>query len=169
MYYQQLGEHTMSIFKNMFSSADKCVASVITGLLSIFAPVWVPITAVGALILLDAIYGYKVSKKYGHPKIESHKAWKTIWKTRDAAVAITSASIIDQLVVTSISLHAVEVVAGMIALVEFWSLLESFSDLYPKWKIWKILKKVIKAKGEKYLDISLDKELPDDSNTELVS
>jgi hypothetical protein len=47
------------------------------------------------LILLDAIYGYKVSKKYGHPKIESHKAWKTIWKTRDAAVAITSASIID--------------------------------------------------------------------------
>ena len=159
MNYQQLGEHTMSIFKNMFSSADKCVASVITGLLSIFAPVWVPITAVGILILLDAIYGYKVSKKYGHPKIESHKAWKTIWKTRDAAVAITSASIIDQLVVTSINLHAVEIVAGMIALVEFWSLLESFNDLYPKWKIWKILKKVIKAKGEKYLDISLDKEL----------
>ena len=162
MNYQQLGEHTMSIFKNMFSSADKCVASVITGLLSIFAPIWVPITAVGALILLDAIYGYKVSKKYGHPKIESHKAWKTIWKTRDAAVAITSASIIDQLVVTSINLHAVEIVAGMIAL-------ESFSDLYPQWKIWKILKKVIKAKGEKYLDISLDKELPDDSNTELDS
>ena len=52
----------------------------------------------------------------------------------------------------------------MIALVEFWSLLESFSDLYPDWKIWKILRKVIKAKGEKYLDISLDKELPDDSN-----
>ena len=151
MNYQQLGEHTMSIFKNMFSSADKCVASVITGLLSIFAPVWVPITAVGILILLDAIYGYKVSKKYGHPKIESHKAWKTIWKTRDAAVAITSASIIDQLVVTSINLHAVEIVAGMIALVEFWSLLESFSDLYPKWKIWKILKKVIKAKGENQL------------------
>lgn len=169
MNYQQLGEHTMSIFKNMFSSADKCVVSVITGLLSIFAPVWVPITAVGILILLDAIYGYKVSKKYGHPKIESHKAWKTIWKTRDAAVAITSASIIDQLVVTSINLHAVEIVAGMIALVEFWSLLESFSDLYPKWKIWKILKKVIKAKGEKYLDITLDKELPDDSNTELDS
>lgn len=65
MNYQQLGEHTMSIFKNMFSSADKCVASVITGLLSIFAPVWVPITAVGALILLDAIYGYKVSKNMG--------------------------------------------------------------------------------------------------------
>lgn len=57
----------------------------------------------------------------------------------------------------------------MIALVEFWSLLESFSDLYPDWKIWKILRKVIKAKGEKYLDISLDKELPDDSNTKTNS
>lgn len=29
--------------------------------------------------------------------------------------------------------------------------------------------KVIKAKGEKYLDISLDKELPDDSNTKTNS
>lgn len=164
MNYQQIGEQTMSIFKNMFSSVDKGIASVLTGLLSIFAPVWVPITAVGAMIFLDAIYGYKVSKKYGHSKIESGKAWKTIWKTRDAAVAITSAHIIDQLVITSISLHAVEVVAGMIALVEFWSLLESFSDLYPKWKIWRILKKFIKQKGEKYLDISLDKELPDDTD-----
>lgn len=164
MTYQQLGEPTMSIFKNMFSSADKCVASIITGLISIFVPIWIPITAVGALILLDALYGYKVSKKCGHPKIESHKAWKTLWKVRDAGVAITSASIIDQLIITSVNIHAVEIVAGMIALVEFWSLLESFCELYPKWKIWKILKKVIKAKGEKYLDISLDKDLPDDSN-----
>lgn len=164
MTYQQLGEHTMSIFKNMFSSTDKAVASILTGAISIFAPIWVPITAVGALILLDAIYGYKVSRKCGHAKIESHKAWKTLWKIRDAGVAITSASIIDSFVIQSINLHAVEIVAGMIALVEFWSLLESFCELYPKWKIWKILKKVIKAKGEKYLDISLDKDLPDDSN-----
>lgn len=170
MNYQQVGEHTMSIFRNMFSSADRALASVITGIISILAPVWVPVSAVTALIILDAIYGYKVSKKYGHQKIESGKAWKTIWKTRDAFVAITSAHIIDQLVIQSISLHAVEVVAGMIALVEFWSLLESFSDLYPQWKIWGILKKVIKSKGEKYLDISLDKELQEkDVNTNKVS
>lgn len=164
MNYQQLGEYTMSIFKNMFSSVDKSIASVLTGLISFFAPIQIPITAVGILIILDAIYGYKVSKKYGHTKIESRKAWKTIWKVRDAAVAITSASIIDRLVVASIDLHAVEILAGMIALVEFWSLLESFSDLYPQWKIWSILQKVIKKKGEKYLDISLDKELPDDTS-----
>lgn len=164
MTYQQLGEHTMSIFKNMFSSTDKALASVLTGVISIFTPIQVPITAVGALIIIDAIYGYKVSRKCGHTKIESHKAWKTLWKTRDACVAITSASIIDSFVISSINLHAVEIVAGMIALVEFWSLLESFCELYPKWRIWRILKKVIKAKGEKYLDISLDKDLPDDSN-----
>lgn len=161
MNYQQLGEHTMSIFKNMFSSADKCLASMIAGTLSLFAPIQIPIIAVGILVILDAIYGYKVSRKYGHKQIESHKAWKTIWKTRDAAVAITSASVIDRLILPSIDLHAVEIIAGMIALVEFWSLLESFSDLYPQWKIWKLLQKVIKKKGEKYLDISLDKELPD--------
>lgn len=158
----------MSIFKNMFNSADRCIASITTGILSVFAPVWVPIAAVAVLIILDAIYGYRVSKKYGHPKIESHKAWKTIWKTRDAFVAIASAQMIDSLVITSINLHAVEMIAGMIALVEFWSLLESFCELYPKWKIWKVLKKVIKAKGEKYLDVKLD-EFTDDTNNKLGS
>ena len=57
----------------------------------------------------------------------------------------------------------------MIALVEFWSLLESFSDLYPQWKIWKILKKVIKEKGKKNGEITIEKERPEEANTELVS
>jgi hypothetical protein len=41
--------------------------------------------------------------------------------------------------------------------------LESLCELHPKWKVWSILKKVIKAKGEKYLDVKLE-ELPDDTN-----
>lgn len=164
MTYQLIGEHTMSIFKNMFSSTERFTASLISGLTSIFAPIWTSISAVGILIFLDAIYGYKVSRKYGHKKIESHKMWKTIWKMRDAAIAITSASIIDKLVIASLDLHAVEIIAGMIAFVEFWSLLESFSDLYPDWAIWKLLKKVVKKKGEKYFGVSLDGELADNED-----
>jgi len=44
-------------------------------------------------------------------------------------------------------------------------LLESLCELQPKWKVWSVLKKVIKAKGEKYLDVKLDEELPDDHST----
>lgn len=165
MLTMNIGIHIMSIFKNMFSSIEKLSASMLAGVVSLFTPVYIPITAIAVLMLADAYYGYKVSSKYGHKKIESHKAWKTLWKIRDAITAICGAHIIDQLIVTSIQLHTVEFVSGAIALVEFWSLLESMCELHPKWGVFKILKKVIKAKGEKYLEVNLDKELSDDSNT----
>lgn len=165
MSYFYLGEPIMSIFKNMFSSVEKFTTSMIAGVAAFYAPVYVPIMAVAILMIVDAIYGYKVSKKYGQTKIESHKAWKTIYKIRDAVIAVCGAFTIENLIITSIDLHAVEFIAGAIALVEFWSLLESLCELHPKWKVWSILKRVLKAKGEKYLDVKLDKELPDDSNT----
>lgn len=157
-------EPLMSIIKNIFSSAEKIITGTITGLISLFTPVYIPILCVATLTILDAIYGYKVSRKYKQNKIESRKAWKTVWKLRDIAVLICGAFTIDQFIVISLNLHAVEFVAGIIALVEFWSLLESLCELHPKWKIWNVLKKVIKAKGEKYLDINLD-DLSDDNTT----
>lgn len=159
-----LGEPIMSIFKNMFSSAEKVVASAVTGLISLYAPIYVPVIAIAVIMIIDAMYGYKVSKKYGQGKIESRKAWKTIYKIRDAIIAVTGAFTIDKFIVTSIDLHAVEFIAGAIALVEFWSLLESLAELHPKWKVWSLLKKVIKAKGEKYLDVKLDDLTDDHSN-----
>lgn len=159
----------MTIFQNMFSSIEKFSASIIAGTISLFAPVYVPIAALMSLMGLDAVYGYKVSRKYGHKKIESHKLWKTIWKMRDGIAAICGAHVIDKLIIPSIDLHAVEFTAGAIAMVEFWSLLESMCELHPEWKIWSILKKVLKAKGEKYFDVNLDKEFSDDSNNTKVS
>lgn len=157
-------EPVMSILKNIFSNAEKLVTGAITGLIALYTPVYVPIICVGALTILDAIYGYKVSKKYKYKKIESRKAWKTLWKLRDIVVLICGAFTIDQFVVTSLDLHAIEFVAGIIALVEFWSILESLCELHPQWKIWNTLRKVIKAKGEKYLDVNLD-DLSDDNTT----
>ena len=85
----------MSIFKNMFSSIEKLCSSTLAGIVSLFTPVYVPILALMFLMLADAYYGYKVSRKYGHKKIESHKAWKTLWKMRDAITAICGAHIVD--------------------------------------------------------------------------
>lgn len=139
-------------------------ASFIAGITSIFAPVYVPILALVALMGLDAIYGYKVSRKYGHKKIESRKAWKTLWKMRDAIVAVCGAHVMDEFIITSINLHGVEFVAGAIAMVEFWSLCEAMYELHPTWKVFGVLKKVLKAKGEKYLEVDLDKEFSDGTN-----
>lgn len=164
MTYHYFGDTLMPMFKNMFSSVEKASASIFAGLLSFFSPTYLPILAVAILMILDAIYGYFVSKKYGKTKIESHKAWKTICKLRDAIVAICGAFTIDKLIITSIDLHAIEFIAGAMAVVEFWSLLESLCELHPKWKIWRFLKTVIKAKGEKYLEVNLDKVLTDDTN-----
>lgn len=157
-------EPLMSIIKNIFSSAEKLITGTVTGLLALYAPVYVPIICVAAISIVDALYGYKVSRKYNYKKIESRKAWKTGWKIRDIIVMICGAFTIDQFIVTSLDLHAVEFVAGVVSLIEFWSILESLCELHPKWKIWSVLKKVIKAKGEKYLDVKLE-ELSDDDNT----
>ena len=157
-------ETIMTIFQNMFSSVGRFAASMAACTASLFAPVYMPIIALMSLMGLDAVYGYKVSSKYGHKKIESHKLWKTLWKMRDGIAAVCGAHVIDELIVTSIDLHAVEFTAGAIAMTEFWSLLESMCELHLEWKIWGILKKVLKAKGEKYFNVDLDKEFPDDTN-----
>ena len=115
------------------------------------------------------IYGIRVSRKYNNKAIESHKLWRTGIKLIDSAIAITCAFIIDEFVLVSVDAHAVEFIAGIISMIEFWSILESMCELYPKWAVWKILEKVIKAKGEKYLEVNLDDELPnntkDNTNT----
>lgn len=87
------------------------------------------------------------------------------YRIRDAIVAICGAFTIDQFIITSIDLHAVEFISGAIALIEFWTLLQNLSVIHPKWKIWGLLSKVITKKGEEILDVKLDDILTDDANT----
>ena len=162
----QIGEQSMTLLRKMFSSVDKFTGCLLTGLTAIFAPIYIAILAVSFFIILDAIYGYMVSRKYGYKKFESNKAWKTLNKLFEAGMLVTCAHIIDAYVVTSICLHAVEFVSGSVCFVEFISLLESLSDLHPKGP-WRVLQNIIKAKGEKYLgtdiqETDLKEENPDD-------
>ena len=167
MNYYQLGEQTMPIFKNMFSSVEKSTISAIGGLISLYSPVYVPILALAAIIILDTIYECKVNKKKETTDIVSKSKRlfsKIFYKIRDAIVAICGAFSIEKFIVTSINLHAVEFVAGAIALVEFFTLLEHLGKLHPKWKVWTLLKKLVKKKGEQILDVKLDDELSDDTS-----
>lgn len=170
MNYYQIGEQTMSIFKNMFSSVEKVTISTIGGLLSLYSPVYVPILALSGIIIVDSMYECKANKKakkYRNVVEQSRRLYsKIFYKLRDSIVAICGAFTIETFIITSISIPAVEFVAGAIALVEFFQLLENLGRIHPNWKIWGLLQRVIKKKGEQFLDVSLDKEFSDDTNTE---
>ena len=169
MNYYQIGEQTMSIFKNMFSSVEKVTISTIGGLLSLYSPVYVPILALSGIIIVDSIYECKANKKakkYRNVVEQSRRLYsKIFYKLRDSIVAICGAFTIETFIITSTSIPAVEFVAGAIALVEFFQLLENLGRIHPNWKIWGLLQRVIKKKGEQFLDVSLDKEFSDDTNT----
>lgn len=169
MNYYPIGEQTMSIFKNMFSSVEKVTISTIGGLLSLYSPVYVPILALSGIIIVDSMYECKANKKakkYRNVVEQSRRLYsKIFYKLRDSIVAICGAFTIETFIITSISIPAVEFVAGAIALVEFFQLLENLGRIHPNWKIWGLLQKVIKKKGEQFLDVSLDKEFSDDTNT----
>lgn len=169
MNYYQIGEQTMSIFKNMFSSVEKVTISTIGGLLSLYSPVYVPILALSGIIIVDSMYECKANKKakkYRNVVEQSRRLYsKIFYKLRDSIVAICGAFTIETFIITSISIPAVEFVAGAIALVEFFQLLENLGRMHPNWKIWGLLQRVIKKKGEQFLDVSLDKEFSDDTNT----
>ena len=167
MNYYFLGEKAMSVFKDMFSSAEKFVASTAAGIIAMYAPVGAPILALSAIIAADQIYEFRVKhRNEDKDLLTSLKdvSISTFYKLRDSVVAICGAFTIEKFIITSINLHAVEFIAGAIALVEFWSLLDSLSILHPDWKIWGLLKRKVKNKGEELLELTLDKELPDDNN-----
>lgn len=72
-------------------------------------------------------------------------------------MVIACCHLIDTEIITSLDLHMVEVFSGIVCGVELWSIIENLQALDPTGP-WKIFSKVIRSKGEKYLDITIDKE-----------
>lgn len=155
----------MTIFEDIFSSIQKFAASTLAGLLSLYAPTYIPIIALTAITVVNALYKVQVNVRQNIRKTGLKELKKMFYRIRDSIVAICGAFTIDKFIITSVDLHAVEFIAGAIALIEFWSLLESLSVIHPNWKIWKLLEKTVKKKGEQILDVKLDDILTDDTNT----
>ena len=70
---------------------------------------------------------------------------------------IVFADLIDTHILVSFNAHLVEISAGIVAGVELWSAIENLNEIDPTGP-WRILSKFIKSKGERYLDITIDKE-----------
>ena len=63
----------------------------------------------------------------------------------------------DTEIVKSIDMHLVEAFSGIVCGVELWSMIENLQAIDPTGP-WKIFSKFIRSKGEKYLDITIEKK-----------
>lgn len=152
---------TMNYFREIVSDGPAklltCISTSLASVLStFFMPIWIPIISVGVLIIIDMILGIRVALSKGD-KIESRRAWATIKKLGFSTLMISCGHLVDQYILTSFSAHLVEGFAGLIAGVELWSMIENLHTLDPTGP-WKLFSKFLKKKGEKYLDITIDKE-----------
>lgn len=152
---------TMNYFRELINDGPTkfftCVCTSMTSILStFFLPIWIPIVATCILIVIDMILGIRVSLKKGE-KIQSRKAWTTIKKLCFSTMMISCGHLVDQYILTSFNAHLVEGFAGIVAGVELWSMIENLHTLDPTGP-WKLFSKFLKNKGEKYLDITIDKE-----------
>lgn len=155
------GVSTMNYFKDLtgegITKFTACVGvSLLNWLMGTFTPIIFVLLLLGLLIITDAILGCKVSIKKNR-KCESRRFWKTLRKFGWSCAIVWFASRIDADILISFNAHLSELFAGLIAGVELWSIVENLNTLYPDGP-WRILSKVIKSKGEKYLDITVDKE-----------
>lgn len=155
------GVATMNYFKDMIDDGPvkvlTCIfAAVGTWLAGTFSPLWLILLLLLLLVLSDAFLGCKVSVANGI-KCQSRRFWKTLRKFGWCGAIVWFANRIDTDILKSFDAHLVEFFAGAIAGVELWSIIENLAALYPDGP-WKILNKFIKSKGEKYLDITIDRE-----------
>ena len=151
----------MNYFRELFNGGPiKFIACLLSGIVgwfsSYFAPIWSIILVTCFFILIDTVLGTKVSLSNGG-KLESRKLRKTINKLGNAILIITCCHLMDVEVLTSINAHLVEAFSGIVCGVELWSMIESLQSLDPTGP-WKVFSKFIKSKGEKYLDITIDKD-----------
>ena len=151
----------MNYFRELFNGGPiKFIACLLSGIVgwfsSYFAPIWSIILVTCFFILIDTVLGTKVSLSNGG-KLESRKLRKTINKLGNAILIITCCHLMDVEILTSVNAHLVEAFSGIVCGVELWSMIESLQSLDPTGP-WKVFSKFIKSKGEKYLDITIDKE-----------
>ena len=151
----------MNYFRELFNGGPiKFIACLLSGIVgwfsSYFAPIWSIILVTCFFILIDTVLGTKVSLSNGG-KLESRKLRKTINKLGNAILIITCCHLMDVEILTSVNAHLVEAFSGIVCGVELWSMIESLQSLDATGP-WKVFSKFIKSKGEKYLDITIDKE-----------
>lgn len=164
-------QEIVEFIKRIFANGWQTLCGILTGLASIFAPV-VPIVLTAlCFIIVDLIFGYGVSRKFGSKHFESRKFWDTVIKFSITITLIGLGTIVDKFILmTYADLILAKIAAGMVIVAELISIMESVRALYPNAVLAKLLSKIIKSKAEKYLEIDMSdiiKDKENDTNTNI--
>ena len=131
---------TVNYFKELINDGPikffTCISTALSSAVStFFVPIWLPIVAVGILMIIDMILGIRVSLSNGE-RIQSRKFWSTVKKLCFSSLMISCGHLVDEYILTSIDAHLVEGFAGLVAGVELWSMVENLQTLDPTgpWK-----------------------------------
>ena len=148
---------SMNYFKELINDGPlKFLFCVLSAIGTFFVPLLPAIYITFSVIAFDAFLGCKVARKRNMP-IETRKLWKTLVKFLYCMALIVFGYTIDEYILVSLNAHLVELFAGLICGVEVWSAVENLNEIDPTGP-WRLLSKFIKSKGEKYLEITIDRE-----------
>lgn len=171
--------HSIGLTVNSFSGFfEKAFGSIKSALISIgiinlavfYSPTVYPFLVCFGFILVDLIFGIASAKKNVRENkitatdegyLSSRRSWNTVNKFLVTAFTLVLAHTLDIGIIQEYfgeSLKLMAVAAGIIASCEFLSWLEHCIDLFPNIKWIQLFRKIVKAKSEKYLDITIDRE-----------
>lgn len=147
----------MGFVKRIFANGVQSVCGWIAGIAAILAPAMPLVGVTFLFIFVDLYFGYKVSKKFtGNKHFESVKFWRTVEKLGFAAAMIVSFTLVDKFIFSTYEdLVLAKAAAGTVCFAEFISMLEARAALKPNSILTKLLKKVIRSKADKYLDVDI--------------
>lgn len=138
------------------SAIGAAIIGVCSAVIGFLTPIKWLLCVCFATTVIDMIYGFKVARKQ-NKKIESGKNWTgTISKLWHEFVIIAIAHGIEWAILDETGVFLLTGgVTAIIALTEFWSIIENLNTLDPNGP-WRIIGKFLKKKGEDYTGIEID-------------
>lgn len=110
----------------------KYLTGIVTGVLSLFAPVEPLLVCAMAFVAVDFLTGVLADRRRARTegrtwRFESRKAWKTIRKLSFVMAGIVLAWLLDGITSPFVELRLANLFTGFVCGVEFWSYLENAS------------------------------------------
>lgn len=113
---------------------SKYVSGLIAAILALLCPITPLIITATVFILVDFVTGiyasWRVARREGQEwRIESRKAWRTVYKLGFVVMGIVMTWLVDALVLSFMHLNLANLFTGFVCGVELWSFFENASAI----------------------------------------
>ena len=129
---------------------SKYVSGIVAALIALLCPITPLIITATFFVAIDFLTGilasYVAAKNSGHKwRLESRKAWRTVYKLCFIVTGIVMTWLVDSLVLGFMELNLANLFTGFVCGVELWSFVENAATISQS-KLFKWLSRWIKSK-----------------------